>query len=973
MVLPMTRSVLSAFPSRVFATIPVLVVGGILLGGTASAEAAGSPTWTTLTSSANPSLVGQAVTFAATVKAVGGGGTPTGAVTFKDTATVLGTGLLDAFGKATLTTSALTLGTHPIKAVYGGDDSFAGSTSDVLAQAVPSATGCSTPGFFATSGSPVTNGLPVGGDFNMDGNPDLAVVATAGAGTLPVTIWLGDGTGALVAAGSATPENYAAAAASADFNLDGKPDLAVVGTIHRTQQNYHDGYAVILLGNGSGGLVPVGSGVLVSGRPVGVDLAVADFNLDGKPDVAVVGFNASDPGGYVTILLGDGAGGLTATASQLSVGPYPSIVAADFNQDGRPDLAVSTGSSSATLTVYLGDGTGGFTTGPVTSLGSSQPHPFATGDFNLDGKPDLAWTSYSDDTVGIRLGDGSGSFGSSLPVGVPTPMGLLLGDFDLDGKPDLAVGGRGVTILRGDGTGGFVATPATADRSGTSVQVTADFNMDGRPDLAVTDSSFYVTILLNNCGAAASVTALSSSGPNPSAFGQAVTFTATVSPASGSDTPTGQVQFRDGAGNLGSPVSLTGGSATLTTSALADGVHAITAVYFGDADFAGSTSSPLAHTVLSRLTITDPTANAAAGPTTLNFIVSLSAPSSLTVTVNYATADHTAKAGIDYVATSGSLTFNPGETSKTVPVQVFQSAPGPSKDIFVTLTNPTNATLAKGAGIGTIIYSAPGSLTLYIDDPTLAEGNTGITLLGFTLSLSTASSSTVTVDYATANGTATAGTDYTATSGTVTFFPGQTTRSILVPMLGNTTVEPNKTLFVNLTNPSAGATIAKNQGTGTILNDDPATAAATTTQYRLYSPITYEHLYTTDTNEYSILPTRGWTAEGAAYTMFRDGGYYGGPTNFAVPLYRLYHPGVQQHHWTTDWYEVTVLAAGAWSYEGIPGYLIPTPVGGTIPLYRLALAQPPLHLWTTDENEKNVLSTPQRGWIYEGIIGNVIP
>jgi lysozyme len=86
---------------------------------------------------------------------------------------------------------------------------------------------------------------------------------------------------------------------------------------------------------------------------------------------------------------------------------------------------------------------------------------------------------------------------------------------------------------------------------------------------------------------------------------------------------------------------------------------------------------------------------------------------------------------------------------------------------------------------------------------------------------------------------------------------------------------------------------------------------------------------------------------------------------------RLYHPGVLQHHWTTDWYEVTVLAAGAWSYEGIPGYVIPTPVGGTIPLYRLALAQPPLHLWTTDENEKNVLST-ERGWIYEGIIGNVI-
>ena len=170
-------------------------------------------------------------------------------------------------------------------------------------------------------------------------------------------------------------------------------------------------------------------------------------------------------------------------------------------------------------------------------------------------------------------------------------------------------------------------------------------------------------------------------------------------------------------------------------------------------------------------------------------------------------------------------------------------------------------------------------------------------------------------------------------------------------------------LFVNLTNASTteptGITLAKSQGVGTILDDDPPAAAANVAQYRLYSPITYEHLYTTDTNEYAVLGTVGWLEqEGAAYTMFQDGVYTAGV--YAVPLYRLYHPGVLQHHWTTDWYETTVLAAGSWSDQGIPGYVLPTAVAGTVPLYRLALAYPPLHLWTTDQNEYQVLTTQPR-------------
>ena len=463
--------------------------------------------------------------------------------------------------------------------------------------------------------------------------------------------------------------------------------------------------------------------------------------------------------------------------------------------------------------------------------------------------------------------------------------------------------------------------------------------------------------------------------PNPSAWGQVVTFTATVSASAG--TPVGQVQFQDGGGlPFGSPAPLSEGHATLTWSSLSPGDHTITARYLGGPGLLGSTSPPVIQTVIPGLTIDDPTVNAADGAAMLIFTVTLNGPRNVTVAVDYSTADHTARAGVDYSATSGTLTFSPGETQKSLPVPIVGwKVPQSSKDFFVVLSNPDNAVLAKSAAIGTITWYAPGSLTLAIGDPSVHEGHDSLTLLGFPVQLSRPSAGFVTVSYATADATAKAGTDYTATSGVITFSPGQTTRSVLVPVLGNTAVESDRTLFVNLTNATTtettGITIAKTQGVGTIVDDDPPSAPATVAQYRLYSPMTYEHLYTTDTNEYAVLGTVGWLQEGSAYTIFKDGGPYGGVSG--VPLYRLYHAGVRQHHWTTDWYEVTVLSAGAWTYEGIPGYVLPTAVTGTVPLYRLALAYPPLHLWTTDQNEYQVLTTPQRGWIGEGVIGYVLP
>jgi ELWxxDGT repeat protein len=139
--------------------------------------------------------------------------------------------------------------------------------------------------------------------------------------------------------------------------------------------------------------------------------------------------------------------------------------------------------------------------------------------------------------------------------------------------------------------------------------------------------------------------------------------------------------------------------------------------------------------------------------------------------------------------------------------------------------------------------------------------------------------------------------------------------------------------------------------------------------YRLYSPLTFEHLYSTDPNEDRVLGQFGWTREGVAYRLFPNESPYEGL--IPIPLHRLYSPTTGQHLWTTDGNEAAVLPGFGWTYEGIIGRLLPSPAKGAVPLYRLNLPDPPLHLWTSDDNEYAVLQT--RGWIGEGIIGYVIP
>ena len=184
------------------------------------------------------------------------------------------------------------------------------------------------------------------------------------------------------------------------------------------------------------------------------------------------------------------------------------MVGGDWNGDGRPDLAVANYWDS-TVTILLGDGSGGFIQPAGSPIGGlAGPNSVAVGDFDGDDKLDLAVATFDSHDVTILLGDGGGGF--SQPTGSPIggldnpPVSIAGGDFNRDGKSDPAVANQFayVTILLGDGSGGFSQTAGSlvGAQGGHASVAVGDFNRDGMPDLVVVDySSDNVTILLNTC------------------------------------------------------------------------------------------------------------------------------------------------------------------------------------------------------------------------------------------------------------------------------------------------------------------------------------------------------------------------------------------------------------------------------------------------------------------------------------------
>jgi hypothetical protein len=320
------------------------------------------------------------------------------------------------------------------------------------------------------------------GDFNGDGKSDFAV----GNRSKVVTILLGEGTGAFSAApGPGTTVGHPQSAATTDFNGDGKADLAVV---------LDESNAVaVLLGDGAGGFSAA------PGSPVrGPDKVIAaDLNGDGFADLAVTVYD--DPTWRIAILLGDGSGRFSpAHGSPIAVGKqFAAFAVADFDGDGKPDIAL-TGLGSNKVSILLGVGGGEFRAGSKVSA-AKDPNCLVVVDLNADGKPDLAVGSYSHD-VTVLLGNGAGGFrvagGSPIDIGSlyeagsgRDPADIEAADFNGDRKLDLAVANEDsntVVVLLGNGTGRFRPAAYSPFPLVSPYAVTAaDLNGDGKADLAV--------------------------------------------------------------------------------------------------------------------------------------------------------------------------------------------------------------------------------------------------------------------------------------------------------------------------------------------------------------------------------------------------------------------------------------------------------------------------------------------------------
>ncbi|MEO8035406.1 MAG: IPTL-CTERM sorting domain-containing protein, partial [Acidobacteriota bacterium] len=475
----------------------------------------------------------------------------------------------------------------------------------------------------------------------------------------------------------------------------------------------------------------------------------------------------------------------------VAVGTNPaSVVIGDFNGDGRSDLAVANYGSN-NVSILLGSGSGTFGAATNFTVGST-PYSVAIGDFNGDGRSDLAVANYNSNSVSILLGDGNGSFGSATNVAVGTnPASVAIGDFNGDGRSDLAVANlssNNVSILLNSATPGALSLSigwVTVEAAGGTATITV--TRTGGSDCSVTVN--YAT---------ADATAVA--GSDYSATSGTLTFGPGVLSQSFT-IPILNDSINEAMETFTVTITNPTGGATLLAPTVAT-------VWIVDDD-------PLPALSINNVT----QAEGNSGTSNFVFTVALTGSTAQTVTVNYATANGTATAGSDYTATGGTLTFTPGVTTQTVSVPVAGDTVNETNETFtVNLSAPVNATITTATGTGTIVND-DGAPTLLIDNVTQAEGNSGTSNFVFTVTLAGSTAQTVTVNYATANGTAVAGSDYTSTSGTLTFAPGTTTQTVAVPVTGDTTVESDETFTVNLSAP-VNATITTATGTGTIINDD---------------------------------------------------------------------------------------------------------------------------------------------------------
>ncbi|MEG4842206.1 DUF4347 domain-containing protein, partial [Microcoleus sp. B9-D4] len=358
--------------------------------------------------------------------------------------------------------------------------------------------------FGAATNFPITYSLRkvASGDFNKDGNLDLAFATTGEARN--VSIALGDGTGQFGAATNLNTSPPSAlntwSVAVGDFNNDGNSDLVTANNLTNNVS--------LLLGNGDG---TFGTATYFGVGSSPYTVAVGDFNGDDNSDLATANQYSND----ISILPGNGNGTFGA-ATTLSVGSNPYFVlVGDFNKDGKSDFATANyGDSSVSILLQNADGT--FAPATNFTVGNS-PNYIALGDFNGDNNADLATSNEGgSNNVSILLGDGTGNFSAATNFGVATqPLAIASGDFNADGKVDLATANNGsgdVSVLFGSGNGSFGTATNFVVGANPQGIVVGDFNKDGLSDLATANFGGQNTSILLNTSPAVNFGAATYSG-----------------------------------------------------------------------------------------------------------------------------------------------------------------------------------------------------------------------------------------------------------------------------------------------------------------------------------------------------------------------------------------------------------------------------------------------------------------------------
>ena len=615
-----------------------------------------------------------------------------------------------------------------------------------------------SPTYYGVGGTPRSI---VSADFNGDGTADLA---TANFGTTLVTLLAGTGGGNFAAALNLTSNDFPYGVAVADFNNDGRPDVA------NADINQSD--IAVYLANASGGF---GRATRFQAMHDAYNVLAADFNNDGNVDLAATGHTFG-----LIVLIGNGQGGFGVPTSYPTGSFSTEAIAGDFNHDGKVDVAVSDNSAGAAF-VLLGDGAGGFA--PATAFGTAPGvSALASGDFNEDGNTDLAVTN-TGTTVSILLGNGMG--GHSAPKHFPAgtrPFSVAVADFDGDTHADLVIANQtsnDISILKGDGAGNFSAPTNYPAGVLTNSVVVADFNADAKPDVAT----------VNIEGNVSTVSVFLGDGAGG------------VSPATNFNVGRGSSYLKAADMNGdGRPDIVVTNRSSRTISILYN-------------TCAGS-PQPARELTIEGVSV----AESDSGTTQATLNVRLSAASERPVAVGFYTFDGTATLGSDYQKVSGRIVFQPGVTSQTVSVPVSGDAATEFDESFgVGLSDALGAVIKGGRAQVFILNDDPTQMAFSAAGYTIGEkGGSALVTVTRTGTLT----STAMVAFATANGTASDRSDYTAAFETLTFGPGESAKTLKVFITDDAFVEGDETVTLTLSDPAGAVLADPSTATLTIKSDD---------------------------------------------------------------------------------------------------------------------------------------------------------